>query len=84
MLYDKQRLAVMEQTNENERTFQEQNLFMARATQQVNQELEADRKQRESDNKTQDQIQDQQELAWTNATELRYSEKKSFSDKFLK
>ena len=33
MLYDKQRLAVMDQTNENNRTFQEQNLFMSRATQ---------------------------------------------------
>ena len=43
MLYDKQRIAVMEQTNANEREFQERNYFMARATLDANLQNHDDR-----------------------------------------
>ena len=54
MLYDKQRLAVMQQTNQNEKEFDERNMFMARATMEANLQNDADRKNRENDNKMSD------------------------------
>ena len=42
------------------------------------------RKTNEKSAKEAEMSRDQQELAWTNSTELRYSENKSYADKFLK
>ena len=42
------------------------------------------RKTNESNSKNAEMSRDAQELAWTNSTELRYSAKNSYADKFLK
>ena len=42
------------------------------------------RKTNEKSAKDAEMSRDQQELAWTNSTELRYVENKSYADKFLK
>ena len=65
----------MEATDRNEREFADRNYFMTRSTMENNQQNDCDRKDRESTARMNDQEQDRQELAWTNATTLNYNEK---------
>ena len=84
MLYDKQRIAVMEEVNRNQHQFAMQNLAVAQKQMDDNLQNDADRKQREHDWKMADQARDRAEVAWNNATELRKTEAKSFAEKLLK
>ena len=83
MLYDKQRLAIADQVNRNNVTFQLQNLAVAQKTMDENLQNDADRKQRELEKKLADQARDRAELDWTNRTELKVTCAKSFADKLL-
>ena len=83
-LYDNQRLAINEQVNRNEDEFTKRNLAVSLQTQEENIQRDQMRKTNERDNKQAEMSRDQQELAWTNSTQLRYTEKKSYADKYLK
>ena len=84
MLYDKQRLAVMDEVNRNNYEFQKRNYEVTKATLNENAQRDRFRRDTEHEARMEDQQRDKDELAWTNATKLHYSENQSYSDKYLK
>ena len=80
-LHDKQRMAVTAQVNLNHHNFCQQNRDVARNTQEINQVMEAERKQREAEWKQNDQARDKAELAYTNASQLLYSQREPAAEK---
>ena len=84
LIFDQQRIAVNDQVNRNQREFAQRNYDVAKNAQQFNKMHLDERRHNEMSAKLKDQSQDDFERDWTNSTQLKYSEKKSYADKFLK
>ena len=82
--HDKVRLAVTEQVHRNQNEFILRNMAVAQKNMDENLELDRMRKEREVAKKAAERAQDLEELAFTRATELKYTAASSNADKLLK
>ena len=73
MAFDHQRVAVANAVNRNHDEFGLRNLAVAQQCMDENVELDRLRKEREAAKKAAEKAQDEEELAFTNATELKYT-----------
>ena len=68
----------------NHEKFKQDNINVRVDAKNTNNILSEERRQDEKDKRDAELKRDRDELKWTNDTQLRYSENKSYSDKYLK